>query len=406
MTKNKSISIAITGLGIVSSLGNETERFWQNLIAGKSGISPITNYDTKDFGFAYGGEIKNFNPKLFISKKTLPCYGPAAQFAVATAKMAKAKLIISAEELTAVCVGITGGEGKILYEKFNKKNTLTQKKKLYNIYPAWNIATAINKELQLNGPVFIFPMACSAGNYAIIRALELIKSGTVKYALAGGSDSLSFSAYAGFTKLRSMASKKTQPFDKNREGILVGEGSAMLLLEEMGNAKKRGAKIYGEIIGYGVNCEGYHLTAPHPQGLGMSQAMKDAIKMARIKHQDIDYINAHGTGTITNDRTETIAIKNTFKDLAYQIPVSSIKSMIGHCMGAASAIEAVVSCLALRDNIIPPTINYETPDPECDLDYVPNEARKKNLKIVMSNALAFGGINTSLIIKKVPQDKL
>jgi 3-oxoacyl-[acyl-carrier-protein] synthase II len=405
LTHQKNKRIVITGLSVISALGNDLEVFWKNILSGESGISPITKYNTKDFGSLYGGEITSFQPEAFIKRTKLRNYGPAAQFAIAAAKMACQNNISLSAKQTAVCIGVTGGEGKVLYDKFNKILGLKQKENLYKIYPAWNIASAVNKELNLNGPTFTFPMACSAGNYALIRALELIKTGTVDFALAGGSDSFSYTAYAGFIKLRSMAKEKVQPFDKNRTGILIGEGSGILLLEDLESAIQRKAKIYGEIIGYGLNCDGYHLTAPHPQGLGLSQAMKDALKMANLKPENIDYISAHGTGTLTNDQVETKAIKNIFKVAAYKTPVSSIKSMLGHCMGAASAIEAVVCCLALRDNMMPPTINYETADPLCDLDYIPNKARKKDLSIVMSNALAFGGINTSIIIKKSTRKK-
>ncbi len=405
MENKKPTRIVITGLGIVSALGNEPDIFWKNIVTGKSGISPITKYDTKDFSFTHGGEINSFQPELFIKKSSLKNYGPAAQFAIVAAKMACQNNISLNNKQTAVCIGVTGGEGNVLYEKFNKTLAPKRKKLLYQIYPAWKIAAGINKELNLNGPTFTFPMACSAGNYAIIRAAELIKNGIVQYALAGGSDSFSYTAYAGFIKLRSMAKEKVQPFDKNRSGILIGEGSGILLLETLETALQRKAKIYGEIIGYGLNCDSYHLTAPHPEGLGLSQAMKDALKMAKIQPKDIDYISAHGTGTLTNDQIETKAIKNVFKTTACKTPISSIKSMLGHCMGAASAIEAVACCLALRDNLMPPTINYETTDPLCDLDYIPNKARKKELNIVMSNALAFGGINTSIIIKKFSENK-
>lgn len=398
-------SIVITGLGIVSSLGCDIENFWQNLLNGQSGISPISSFDTKDFGYNYAGEIKCFSPGLYFKNNLAARYGRGTQFAIAAAKMAIGKTKLPPQERIAICVGITGGEGQVIHDFSLLPPTNSKKLKIGPLYPPWKISENIGKELHLNSITYVFLMACSAGNHAIIRAVELLRSGQANYALAGGTEAMSSEAYAGFIKLRAMAQNKVQPFDCNRQGILIGEGSAMLLLEEKEQALRRGAKIYGEIIGYGINCEAYHITSPHPAGKGMSKAIEAALKMAKVSKDKIDYINAHGTGTIANDRTETIAIKNVFGNKAKEIPISSIKSMLGHTLGAASAIEAATCCLALRDNMIPPTINYETADPFCDLDYVPNKSRAKNLNIVLSNAFAFGGNNTALLIKKYNYEK-
>jgi 3-oxoacyl-[acyl-carrier-protein] synthase II len=243
----------------------------------------------------------------------------------------------------------------------------------------------------------MLPSACAAGNYAIGWAADLIGCGRAELMLAGGADAFSRITYSGFAQLNAIAPEKCQPFDKNRKGMVPGEGAAVLILESLDHAVRRGAPIYCEVVGYGLSCDAHHITAAHPQGDGARRAMSKAIAAAGLQTTDIDYISAHGTGTPGNDHRETLAVKAVFGERAYDIPMSSVKSMLGHTMGAASAIEAAVCALALSEQKVPPTINYETPDPDCDLDYVPNHARALSMRYVMNNAYAFGGNNSSVV---------
>ena len=261
-----------------------------------------------------------------------------------------------------------------------------------------NISTNLGIYFKIPGINYLIPTACAAGNYAIGYGFDLIKSGEIKYALVGGADAFSKVAFSGFHRLYAMAPEKCQPFDKNRKGMIVGEGAGILILENLDSALRRDAEIYAEIIGYGLSCDAQHMTAP--QVKGVSKAMLNALKETGISKEEVDYISAHGTGTPANDRTESAAIKNVFQDNYKNIAVSSLKSMIGHSMGAAAAIEAIATCLAVKEDIIPPTINYETPDPDCDIDCVPNFARKKVVNIALKNGFAFGGNNATLVIKK------
>ncbi|MEK6528687.1 MAG: beta-ketoacyl-[acyl-carrier-protein] synthase family protein, partial [Nitrospirota bacterium] len=260
---------------------------------------------------------------------------------------------------------------------------------------------------KFTGPNYLIPTACAAGNYAIGYGADLIRAGDIDYAVAGGADSFSKFAFSGFHRLYAMASEKCQPFDKNRKGMIVGEGAGILLLESLDSALKRKADIYAEILGYGISCDAFHITTPHMAGI--EKAILKALKDAGVEKEEVDYICSHGTGTPNNDKAECSAIKNVFsasadslgrKEQYKTIPVSSIKSMLGHPMGAASAIEAIACCLAVKEDIIPPTINFETADPECDIDCVPNKARRKRVKVALNNGFAFGGNNSCLVVKK------
>jgi 3-oxoacyl-[acyl-carrier-protein] synthase II len=267
-------------------------------------------------------------------------------------------------------------------------------------YPSNVIPSNVAIELDLHGPSLMIPTACAAGNYAIGYATDLIRLGRVDAMLAGGADAFSRITYMGFSRLGAIAKERCQPFDRNRKGMVPGEGAAVLVLEDAEAARARGAKIYAEILGYGISCDAHHMTAAHPQGEGAVRAMAMALKDSGVGVEDVDYISAHGTGTPTNDRAESIAVRSLFGNRADKVPVSSIKSMVGHTMGAASAIEAAACALALDTGRIPPTINYEEPDPECDLDYVPNTARQTNPRVVLNNAYAFGGNNASLCMAR------
>jgi 3-oxoacyl-[acyl-carrier-protein] synthase II len=397
--------IVVTGIGVISSIGIGKDAFWNALISGKSGIGKITSFDTQDFLNHLGGEIKNFNPEEFINKIKINRLGRASQLAVAAAKLAiqDARLELDSieREKFGVAIGTTMGESKILEgidEVWVKKGQEAIEPNLIPRLPANVISSNVAIEFKLKGPNYLISTACAAGNYAIGYACDLIKSGEADIMLAGGADGFSKIAFIGFNRLLAIAPEKCQPFDKNRKGMMVGEASGILVLEPMENALKRKAQIYAEILGYGLSCDAHHMTAPHASGI--AKALEKTLKESALSTEDVDYINAHGTGTPANDREECLAIKQVFGKNYKKLMISSIKSMLGHTMGAASAIEAIACCLTAKFDIIPPTINYETPDPDCDLDCVPNVSRKAKVNIALNNAFAFGGNNSCLAIKK------
>jgi 3-oxoacyl-[acyl-carrier-protein] synthase II len=293
------------------------------------------------------------------------------------------------------------GETQVIEEinyAWVKKGIGAVDKRLIPRYPAYVLANNVSAELGLHGPSYVIPNACAAGNFAVAYGCDLLRSGEAEAVFAGGSDAFSRIAFIGFNRMFAVAADKCQPFDKNRKGMMVAEGAAMMVLEPLERALKRGARIYAEAAGYGLSCDAYHMTAPLAQGI--KEALEKALADAGIRPEEVDYLNAHGTGTLLNDKEECAAIKQAFGPHARKLAVSSIKSMLGHTMGAASAIETVACCLALRDGIIPPTINFETPDPECPIDCVPNCARKAELKIALNSASAFGGNNACLVLRK------
>ena len=395
--------VVVTGLGVISSIGIGKNAFWDNLIEGKSGISEVESYDTSKHVTHKGGEIKNFNPEDFISKKRIRLIGRAAQLAMSATKLALEDARLSdgsiSDYKTSVCLGTTMGEIQSV-EKADHAWIKSGQKKVENLAlyqsPLNNIPSAVAMEFKLKGRNRIFTTACAAGNYAIGYGYDLLQFSESDIVVAGGSDSFSWIAFTGFNKVSATAPEKCQPFDKNRKGMIPGEGAGIVVLESLEQAQKRKAHIYAEILGYGLNCDAHHMT--NPQSEGLISCMRNAMSEAEVNANDIDYISAHGTGTIFNDRAECVAIKEIFG--TKKIPVSSIKSMLGHTMGAASAIEAITCCLVVENNIIPPTINYETLDPECDIDCVPNVSRKQTVNIALNNGFAFGGNNACLVIKK------
>ena len=394
--------VVITGLGVISSIGIGKDTFWDALKKGQSGISTIECFDTSSYPTHLGGEVKNFHAEEFVDTKKIPALSRAACFALAAAKLSLSDAAINLADFdpakTGVILGTTMGETQIvqkLNESFVKGGVASVDEKLVPLCPANIIGAQVARELQLRGVNFVIPTACAAGNYAIGYACDLLKNGEAQMILAGGVDAFSRIAFTGFNRLFAVAPEKCQPFDKNRKGMILGEGAGVLLLEELKTAQKRKAPIYAEIIGYGLSCDAHHITSPHRRGI--KKAMAKALECAKIQAKDIDYISAHGTGTIQNDKEEAGAIKEMFVN---KPPASSIKSILGHCMGAASAIEAISCCLTIKESILPPTINFETPDPECDIDCVPNEARKARVGIALNNSFAFGGNNCCVVFKK------
>lgn len=396
--------VVITGLGVISSIGIGWREFWDNLIKGKSGISPVTSFDTSNHFTHNGGEIKNFNPEDFIPKGNLKYLSRASQLALAASRLAIEDASLSKDTSgmrIGAILGTTMGSvqtSEIINELMVLHGKTDFGDELLCQVPTHSSPSVVASEFNLLGPNFMFSTACSAGNYAIGYSFDLIRMNRVDIVLAGAIDPLSKVAFTGFNQFSAVAPERCQPFDKNRKGMMVAEGAGILILESLENALKRKVPIYAEILGYGLSCDAQHMTQPSIEGI--SECMIKAMHEAGIGKEDVDYISAHGTGTQANDRNECAAIKEVFGTLYKNIPLSSIKSMLGHTMGAASALEAITCSLVVKNDIIPPTINYETPDPECDIDCVPNKARKHTVNIALNNSYAFGGNNASLVLKK------
>lgn len=398
---NKNSRVAVTGLGVISPIGFGVKDFWRNLIAGKSGISEISSFDTANFRTHKAAEVKYFNPRKFMNNPENK--GRVAQFLLAAIKLAikDSGLDLARfkpSDINAIIGTTADFEHEILAELLKAK----LKKGDRNVPPSlilkgmvYTPSIVVASELGFRGSVFAIPTACASGNYTIGYGFDLIKQNRAKLVFCCGVDIFCKLIFAGFNRLFIIAPDKCQPFDKNRKGTMLGEGSAVLILESLEGALKRGANIYAEVLGYGLSCDAYSMTIPTKDG--MIRVMRNAIKNCRIRKEDVDYISAHGSGTLNNDKEESWSIKKIFGSRSGNIPVSSIKSMLGHTLGADSSMEAISCCLSIRDNIIPPTINYETPDPECDIDIVANKARKKTIDIVMNNSFGFGGNNCCVI---------
>jgi 3-oxoacyl-[acyl-carrier-protein] synthase II len=402
---NQQSRVVVTGIGVVTSIGIGVEPFWRNILAGQSGIGPVESFDTGRYAVHVGGEVKAFAPAEFVRTLRVDSIARASQLAIAAARLALADAGLDPGGLDPAAVGVvfgtTSGE-PVMIEHFNDLELSGARERLgsefIDQYPCHVLAAHVASELGFRGPNLVIPTACAAGNYAIAHALDTLRFDEADVMLAGGSDAFSRITYTGFARLGAIAPERVQPFDKNRKGMIPGEGAGVLVLERLTRAQARGARIYAEVAGYGLTCDAHHMTAP--QGDGAARAMRMAMADAGVGPQEVDYISAHGTGTAVNDKIETAAVKQAFGEVAHRVPVSSIKSMLGHTMGAASAIEAAACALAVRDDRLPPTINFETPDPECDLDYVPNAARSATVGVAMNNAYAFGGNNASVIFRK------
>jgi 3-oxoacyl-[acyl-carrier-protein] synthase II len=401
--------VVITGIGIATCLGTDVSFFWEQLQHAKSGISRISSFDTSKYGRFFGGEVRELSPEYLSLRKT-QFLGRASQLtffaasqALKDAGMIREKPIPGAR--TAIVLGTTFGEVQTL-ENASEELAIKRVDGIGGMpvahlrhYLPNSLSARLGRKLRWSGPNYTIGTACAAGNHAIGIGAALIRLGIVDLVVAGGSDPISKVAFSGFARLGIMADEKCQPFDKNRRGMLVSEGSGIVVLEELQSASSRGANLYAEVAGLGLSCDAHHMTLPACEG--MVASMQSALRDSGICERDIDYICAHGTGTPVNDRMESLAIRKLFYDGGNCVPVSSIKSMIGHAMGAASAIEVVACALAIRDGIVPPTANHENEDPECNVDCVPNRARKKKLRFVLNNAFAFGGNNACLVLASI-----
>jgi 3-oxoacyl-[acyl-carrier-protein] synthase II len=406
--------VVVTGMGMVTPLGIGTEASWRALCQGKSGVGPVTHFDASQFRTRIAGEVKDFNPHDFIDRKLVRRGDRFIHFALAAARMAledaKLKIDSSNDERVGVSVGTAMGG----IESIEKNHELLIKGQRQQISPFFvpsflgNMATGqVAITFGAKGANMCTVTACASGTHAIGDAAVLIQRGDVDAMIAGGTEAaIRPLVFAGLDPIKVMSArndapeKASRPFDKERDGFVISEGAGMVILEELESARKRGAKIYGEVLGYGLNSDAYHITAPDPEGAGAASCMRLALEDADISPSQIDYINAHGTSTELNDLSETRAIKSVFGERAHNVPISANKSMMGHMWAGAGVTEAIASLLTIRDGVIPPTINYETPDPECDLDYVPNEARKAEVNIVLSNSFGFGSTNGCLILGK------
>lgn len=399
--------VVISGLGVISSIGSGHADFWKALLSGKSGISNVRSFDTSQLPVHLGGEIHDFSPAPYFRRQDPAHVERASQLAIAAASLALADAGIDAAKLdgrrAGVSMGTTSGE-PLVVEQYNDAKKAggweSIPGEILPKYPCSAIPSNLAVEYGLRGPCLMIPTACAAGNYAIGYGFDAVRAGRADVMLCGGADAFSRITYMGFARLGAIAPDTCRPFDRNRKGMVPGEGAAILVLEPLDRALARGATVYAEVLGYAVNCDSHHMTAAHPQGDGAIRAMKTALTESGLGTDDVGYISAHGTGTPTNDRVECIAVRTLFGERSSKVPISSIKSMLGHTMGAASAIEALACALALKTGVVPPTMNYQEPDPECEVDCVPNQPRTTNPRVALNNAYAFGGNNASLCLAR------
>ena len=406
--------VVITGIGAVTPLGNDAFTTWDNIKNGISGIGPATLFDIEKVDVKIAAEVKDFSPEAFMDRKEARRMGRYSQFAVAASKMAVQDAGIQiGEDIQSERVGVwigsgIGGLGEFeeQHKKFIEKGQRRVNPFTIPMFIPDMAAGQVSIELGAKGINNCSVTACASGANSIGDAFRVIQKGDVDMMIAGGTEAtITEMTVAGFSNMTALSKNPdpaaaSRPFDKNRDGFVIGEGAGIVVLEELNHALARGAHIYGELIGYGATGDAHHITTPAPDGEGAQRAMNLALADAGILPEQVDYINAHGTSTFYNDLYETLAIKEVFKDHAYRLSVSSTKSMTGHLLGATGAIEAILSLLAIKEGIIPPTINYETPDEQLDLDYVPNVAKTKDVQVVLSNSLGFGGHNATLIFKK------
>jgi 3-oxoacyl-[acyl-carrier-protein] synthase II len=406
--------VVVTGMGLITSLGHDLATNWEALTQGKSGVGEITAYDTSNFRVHFAAEVKNFDPSPYMDRKEVRRNDPYEQLAIATTKQAMAQANLKVTEENADEVGVYIGSGigglvtlheqfRVLYEKGPDRISPF----FINMMIIDGAPGIVSIMTGARGPNWAAVSACATSGNTIGEAWETIRRGDAKVMIAGGAEkAVTPIAMAAFDNMTALSRRNddpqgaSRPFDATRDGFVMGEGAGMLILEDLEYAKARGATILAELAGYGCTADAHHVTSPAPGGAGLVRAMQMALRKAGLRPDEVDYINAHGTSTPPNDGTETQAIKACFGDHAYKLAVSSTKSMTGHTLGAAGAVEAVISVMAIQSGIIPPTINLHHPDPECDLDYVPNEARQATVNVAMSNSMGFGGHNTCLIFKR------
>lgn len=406
--------VVVTGLGLITACGNSVNETWDSLMNGRSGADFIQKFDTEKFDVKFACEVKNFDPLLLIEKREARRMGAFSQFAIFAADEAMKHSGLVIDESNAYDVGTYISSGIGDFWAIEREHDKLLKDGPNRVSPFFIVSAIVNLaagnvsiRFGAKGPNSATATACSAGAHAIGDSFRIIERGDADAMICGGAESaITPMSVAGFNSMKALSTNNddpqgaSRPFDANRDGFVIGEGAGILILEELEFAKKRGAKIYAEIVGYGMTGDAYHQTSPDETGSGAIRVMQKAIKDAGITPDQIGYINAHGTSTYYNDRGETKAIKEVFGEYAYNLPVSSTKSMTGHALGAAGGIEAVISILSMVKEKLPPTINYETPDPECDLDYVPNVPREAKVDYVLSNSFGFGGTNACLVFKR------
>ena len=408
--------VVITGVGMITPIGIDTKTTWDGIVNGRSGIGPITQFDDKDIPTQIAGEVKGFDPAAFIEAKEIKKMDRFIHLGLAASQMAMedSKLVITPGNAEQIGVMVGAGIGGLpaierTYRAYMEKGF----RRITPFFIPMSIINELSGHISMRfgakGPNSCVVTACATGTNSIGDAFKVIQRGDADAMIAGGAESCicplgvgGFNAMKALSIRNSEPERASRPFDAGRDGFVMGEGSGLLILEELEFAKERGARIYAEVIGYGMSGDAYHITSPAPNGEGAARCMKMAIKDAGIDPAEVAYVNAHGTSTKYGDELETTAIKTVFGDHAYKVPVSSTKSMTGHLLGAAGGVEAVISILAMEHGILPPTINLENPDPECDLDYIPNTARTKQVGVVMSNSFGFGGTNACLIFRKYP----
>jgi len=404
--------VVVTGLGAVTPIGVGVRPTWESALAGKSGVGPITRFDAKEFSTTIAAEVKNFHPEDFIERKEIKRMDPFIHYAMAAASMALGDAALAIDGALAPRAGVyvgTGLGGLSTLERYHKAYLLEGgPKKISPFFIPMLISNLAPGHIAMRygakGPNLSTTTACAASSHAIGEAMRAIRSGICDVVISGGTEAtITPMALGGFCSMKALSSRNgdpgtaSRPFDRDRDGFVMGEGSAILILEELEFARKRGARIYSELLGYGASADAHHVTAPAPGGEGAARAMVSALADAGVSPDAVDYVNAHGTSTPYNDLFETMAIKTVFGERAKRIAVSSTKSMTGHLLGAAGALEALFCTLALQEGVIPPTVNYTTPDPECDLDYVPNVPRRQAIRYALSNSFGFGGTNSVLL---------
>lgn len=406
--------VAVTGIGLVSPVGVGVEKNWENILQGKSGVSLISRFDVSQYTSKIAGQVKDFDPLDFIEKKELRKMDLFIQYGLTAAQLAVQDSGIDTAAMEGGRVGVYVGSGIGGIGSIEETHKKLLEKGPGRVSPFFLVSTIINEasgqisiKYKARGPNSATATACSTGTHAIGDAFRIIARGDADIMIAGGAEApITPLGVAGFCAMRALSvrndepERASRPFDADRDGFIVGEGAGIVILEELGAALKRGAKIYAEVVGYGMSGDAYHITAPSLDGEGAKLTMERAIEDAGIDLSEIDYINAHGTSTPYNDKIETLAVKKVFGDHAYKIGINSTKSMTGHLLGAAGGLEASFTALCLKNQVMAPTINYETPDPECDLDYVPNKARASEIRYALSNSFGFGGTNGTLLLKR------